>query len=150
LFQPYVIPISLVLLIGLFAMQKRGTAGVGGLFGPVMLVWFTTLALLGITNIVQQPRILLAIYPIYGFELLLARPWLGFIMLGAVFLAVTGAETLYADMGHFGRMPMRIAWLYIVFPALLLNYCGQGALLLKNPAALENPFYLLAPHWGLY
>jgi KUP system potassium uptake protein len=149
-FEHYVVPISLALLIGLFAVQRQGTAAVGGLFGPVMLVWFAVLALLGIWNIAQQPRILLALNPWYGFDLLIRAPWQGFVMLGAVFLAVTGAETLYADMGHFGRNALRTAWLYIVFPALLLNYYGQGGLLLGNPAALENPFYRLVPHWGLY
>src|SRR4029077_9645780 len=149
-FEPYVIPISLVLLVGLFLVQRRGTAVVGGLFGPVMLLWFAVLAVLGVWGIVQQPRILLALNPLYGIEELIAAPWHGFLMLGAVFLAVTGAETLYADMGHFGRRALRRAWLGLVFPALLLNYFGQGALLLGNPAALENPFYRLAPEWALY
>lgn len=150
LFEPFVIPIALGLLIGLFAVQRHGTAAVGGLFGPVMLVWFAALAVLGIVNIVQQPGILLALNPIYGLDLLVRAPWRGFLMLGAVFLAATGAEALYADMGHFGRGPMRLAWLYIVLPALLLNYYGQGALLLSDPAALKNPFYRLVPAWGLY
>src|SRR5213595_1340703 len=150
LFEPYVIPISLVLLLVLFLVQRRGTAAVGGLFGPVMLVWFAVLALLGLCGIAQQPRILLALNPLYGVEILIAAPWRGFIMLGAVFLAVTGAETLYADMGHFGRRALRRAWLALVFPALVLNYFGQGALLLGNPDALENPFYKLCPEWGLY
>jgi len=150
LFDPYVIPISVVLLTGLFLVQRRGTAAVGGLFGPVMLVWFAVLGLLGIWGIVQYPRILLAINPIHGFALLLDKPWPGFFMLGAVFLAVTGAETLYADMGHFGRSALRRAWLGLVFPALVLNYFGQGAVLLGNPAALEHPFYRLVPEWGLY
>ena len=150
LFEPYVIPISVVLLTGLFLMQRRGTAAVGELFGPVMLVWFTVLGLLGIWGIAQHPRILLALNPIHGFALLLDAPWRGFFMLGAVFLAVTGAETLYADMGHFGRTALRPAWLWLVFPALVLNYFGQGAVLLGNPAALEHPFYRLAPEWGLY
>src|SRR5438094_2751876 len=148
-FEPYVIPISLLLLIGLFLMQSRGTASVGRLFGPVMLVWFVVLALLGLWGIAQQPRILLALNPLYGIAVLAAAPWPGFIMLGAVFLAVTGAETLYADMGHFGRRALRRAWLVLVFPALVLNYFGQGPLLLGNPAALENPFYQLSPTWGL-
>ncbi len=150
LFEAFVIPIALGLLIGLFAVQRHGTQAVGGLFGPVMLVWFATLALLGVVNIVQQPAILLALNPTYGLDLLVRAPWRGFIMLGAVFLAVTGAEALYADMGHFGRGPMRLAWLYVVLPALLLNYYGQGALLLSDPAALRNPFYRLVPTWGLY
>ena len=150
MFESYVIPISLVLLIGLFLIQRRGTAAVGGLFGPVMLVWFAVLAVLGIRGIVQQPRILLALNPLYGIGLLIASPWRGFIMLGAVFLAVTGAETLYADMGHFGRRALRRAWLVLVFPALVVNYFGQGALLFGHPDALENPFYKLSPEWGLY
>ena len=149
-FEPYVIPISLVLLVGLFLVQRRGTAVVGGLFGPVMLLWFAVIALLGLWGIVQQPRILLALNPLYGLDELIAAPWHGFLMLGAVFLAVTGAETLYADMGHFGRRALTRAWLWLVFPALLLNYFGQGALLYGNPAALENPFYKLTPEWGLY
>jgi KUP system potassium uptake protein len=150
LFEPYVMPISLVLLIGLFLMQSRGTASVGRLFGPVMLVWFAVLALLGIWGIAKHPRILLALDPLYGVALLWDEPWRGFVTLGAVFLAVTGTETLYADMGHFGRRALRTAWLRLVFPALVLNYFGQGALLLGNPAALEHPFYRLAPEWGLY
>ncbi|HEY8872249.1 MAG TPA: potassium transporter Kup [Stellaceae bacterium] len=150
LFTPYVIPISLVLLVGLFLVQRSGTAVVGGLFGPVMLVWFAVLALLGLWGIVQRPRVLLALNPLYGFHVVADAPWRGFIMLGAVFLAVTGAETLYADMGHFGRRALRRAWLALVFPALLLNYFGQGALLLGDAAAIENPFYLLAPGWALY
>jgi KUP system potassium uptake protein len=150
LFEPYVIPISLVVLIGLFLVQRRGTAAVGRFFGPVMLLWFAVLALLGGWRIVQHPAVLLAVNPFYGMSLLAADPWTGFLMLGAVFLAVTGCETLYADMGHFGRGPLRWAWLRLVFPALLLNYAGQGALLLSEPAALKNPFYLLAPRWGLY
>src|SRR5262244_727770 len=150
LFEPYVIPISLVLLTGLFMMQSRGTASVGRLFGPVMLVWFAVLAVLGIWGIAQRPRILLALNPFYGVAVLSGGSWRGVIMLGAVFLAVTGTEALYADMGHFGRTALRTAWLRLVFPALLLNYFGQGALLLGNPPALENPFYRLAPEWGLY
>jgi len=150
LFEPYVIPISLVLLTGLFLMQSRGTASVGRLFGPVMLVWFAVLALLGIRGIVEQPRILLALDPRYGLAMLSEGSWRGFIMLGAVFLAVTGTEALYADMGHFGRTALRTSWLRLVFPALLLNYFGQGAVLLGNPQAIENPFYRLAPEWGLY
>ena len=150
LFDPYVVPISVVLLTGLFLMQRRGTAAVGGLFGPVMLVWFGVLAALGVWGIVQHPRILWALNPLHGFALLFDAPWRGFSMLGAVFLAVTGAETLYADMGHFGRNALRKAWVWLVFPALLLNYFGQGAVLLGDPDALEHPFYHLAPEWGLY
>jgi KUP system potassium uptake protein len=150
LFEPYVVPIALVLLIGLFLVQRRGTAVVGGMFGPVMLVWFFTLAALGIWGIVRQPHILLALNPLYGIAVLVEDPLLGFLMLGSVFLAVTGTEALYADMGHFGLPALRRAWLWLVFPALMLNYLGQGALLLGNPAALANPFFLLAPEWGLY
>ncbi len=150
LFEPYVIPISMVLLAGLFSVQRRGTESVGMLFGPLMLVWFATLGLLGVIAIAERPSILGALDPAHALALFLHAPWLAFLMLGAVFLAVTGAETLYADMGHFGRGPMRTAWLYVVFPALMLNYFGQGALLLKNPAAIQNPFYLLVPSWGLY
>jgi KUP system potassium uptake protein len=150
LFEPYVIPISLALLVGLFLMQSLGTASVGRLFGPVMLVWFAVLALLGMWGIAQQPRVLQAIDPRYGVAVLLNGSWRGFIMLGAVFLAVTGTEALYADMGHFGRTALRTAWLRLVFPALLLNYFGQGAVLLRNPLALENPFYRLAPEWALF
>jgi KUP system potassium uptake protein len=150
LFEPYVIPISLVLLAGLFLVQRRGTAAIGGLFGPIMLIWFAVLAALGIWHIAREPHILLALNPYYGLALLVRHPWHGFLMLGAVFLAVTGAEALYADMGHFGRRALRRAWLGLVFPALLLNYFGQGALLLGDPAALENPFYRLVPQWGLY
>ncbi|MGE5268486.1 MAG: potassium transporter Kup [Thiohalocapsa sp.] len=149
-FEPYVIPIALVLLIGLFLVQRAGTATVGRLFGPVMLVWFAVLALLGVWGILRQPHILLALNPLYGIEVVLHAPVAGFFMLGAVFLAVTGTEALYADMGHFGRDALRRAWLMLVFPALLLNYFGQGALLLAYPAALENPFYRLAPGWALY
>ena len=150
LFDPYVIPISLAFLFGLFLMQRHGTAAVGRLFGPVMLIWFIVLALLGVWGIAQQPRILLAVNPAYAIAVLWDAPWRGFFMLGAVFLAVTGTETLYADMGHFGRRALRTAWFRLVFPALVLNYFGQGALLLGNPDALEHPFYHLAPEWGLY
>ena len=150
LFEPYVVPISLALLAGLFLVQRHGTAAVGGMFGPVMLVWFAVLAALGIWGIARQPSILMALDPRHGVSLLLAAPGPGFFMLGAVFLAVTGTETLYADMGHFGRPPLRRAWLGLVFPALVLNYFGQGAILLADPNVIENPFYRLAPQWFLY
>ena len=150
LFEPYVVPISLVLLFVLFLMQHHGTAAVGRLFGPVMLIWFITLTLLGLWGVAQQPRVLLAINPACAIAVLWGAPWRGFVMLGAVFLAVTGTEALYADMGHFGRRALRMAWFRLVFPALLLNYFGQGAVLLGDPKALENPFYRLAPEWGLY
>jgi len=149
-FDPYVIPLTLLLLLGLFLMQRRGTAMVGGFFGPVMLLWFTVIGLLGLIEIARQPDILLALNPYYGIHLLMRAPLRGFALLGAVVLAVTGAEALYADMGHFGKRPIRVAWLGFVFPALLLNYFGQGGLLLHEHGALENPFYKLAPDWGLY
>jgi KUP system potassium uptake protein len=150
LFEPYVIPITIALLIGLFMVQRHGTAHVGRLFGPIMALWFAIIAILGAVEIVRQPAILLALNPLYGLALLAAAPWQGFVLLGAVVLVVTGAEALYADMGHFGREPIRVAWLGLVFPALMINYFGQGALLLHTPAALENPFYRLAPGWLLY
>lgn len=150
LFDPYVIPITLVLLVVLFAMQRRGTGMVGGLFGPILVVWFVVIGLLGLVEIVRQPGILWALDPMYGLALLFDHPWRGFLLLGAVVLVFTGCETLYADMGHFGRRPIRADWLSFVFPALMLNYLGQGASLLANPSAIENPFYRLAPNWGLY
>src|SRR5216684_371041 len=149
-FEPYILPITVVLLLGLFLVQRRGTALVGGFFGPVTAVWFVVIGLLGAVEIFKQPEILWALNPYYGIKLLAADPWEGFILLGAVVLAVTGAEALYADMGHFGRSPIRTAWLRIVFPALLLNYFGQGGLLLSTPDAIENPFYRLAPDWALF
>jgi KUP system potassium uptake protein len=149
-FDPYVLPITVVLLLALFLVQRRGTAMVGGFFGPIMALWFAVIGLLGAIEIVKQPGILWALNPMYGINLLTADPWRGFALLGAVVLAVTGAEALYADMGHFGRTPIRVAWFRLVFPALLLNYFGQGGLLLSTPGALENPFYLLAPDWALF
>ncbi|HEX3861689.1 MAG TPA: potassium transporter Kup [Stellaceae bacterium] len=148
--QPYVLPLTLALLIALFVAQRRGTGRVGGLFGPVIIVWFTALGLLGLNEIARHPMILWAINPYYGLDLIINDPEAGFILLGAVVLAVTGAEALYADMGHFGRTPIRRAWLRFVFPCLLLNYFGQGALLLANPDAVQNPFYRLAPDWAVY
>jgi len=148
--DPYVIPITVLLLVILFVVQRRGTASVGSLFGPVMALWFVTIAVLGVREISDQPEILLALNPFYGVRLLISNPWQGFVLLGAVVLAVTGAEALYADMGHFGRGPIRKTWFWIVFPSLLLNYFGQGALLLRNPLALDNPFYRLAPGWALF
>ncbi|HTS93445.1 MAG TPA: potassium transporter Kup [Stellaceae bacterium] len=150
LFDRYVIPITLVVLVLLFMVQRRGTGLVGGFFGPVTAVWFLVIGVLGAIEIVHQPEILWALNPLYGLRLLAADPWSGFKLLGAVVLAVTGAEALYADMGHFGKLPIRVAWLYLVFPALILNYFGQGALLLRDPLALDNPFYRLVPEWGLY
>ena len=146
---PYVIPLTLVLLLVLFIAQRRGTGRVGGLFGPIIIVWFTVIALLGLREIVRHPMIIWALNPYYGINLIRQDPIAGFVLLGAVVLAVTGAEALYADMGHFGRGPIRRAWLRFVFPALLLNYFGQGALLLARPEAILNPFYLLAPDWAV-
>ena len=141
----FVLPISVVILIGLFAVQRRGTEQVGLIFGPIVLVYFATLVTLGINSILQSPEIFQALLPIWGFRFFIAEPGLAFLALGSIVLAVTGAETLYADMGHFGKNPIRIAWLFIVFPALMLNYLGQGALMLRNADAAQNPFYLLAP-----
>ncbi|HMX16660.1 MAG TPA: potassium transporter Kup [Rhodocyclaceae bacterium] len=144
-FKPYVLPISLAILVGLFAVQRRGTAAVGVLFGPVMVLWFLTLAVLGVRGIADNPSVLAALDPAHGLHFFLANPQLGFLSLGATVLALTGAEALYADMGHFGRRPIQYAWFGLVLPSLLLNYFGQGALLLQDPKAIENPFYLLAP-----
>jgi KUP system potassium uptake protein len=149
-FKPYIIPITLVVLVVLFLFQRRGTGGIGALFGPIMCLWFAVLALLGIINIVKQPSVMWALDPFRGLGFLSANPALGFFSLGAVVLALTGAEALYADVGHFGRVPIQRAWFGLVLPALLLNYFGQGALLLDDPKAIVNPFYLLAPGWALY
>ncbi|MDQ6621256.1 MAG: potassium transporter Kup [Pseudomonadota bacterium] len=150
LLKPYVLPITLVVLIALFMLQRRGTGGIGALFGPVMLAWFATLAVTGLLNIHAAPQILHALNPLRGIAFCLHHGWLAFVALGAVVLAVTGGEALYADMGHFGAKPIRIAWYALVFPALTLNYLGQGALLLAQPEALGNPFYFLFPSWALY
>ncbi len=148
--KAYVIPVTIGVLIALFAFQRKGTAGIGALFGPVMLVWFGSLAVLGMANIVVEPGVMKSLNPAYGLVFLASNPWLGFLALGGVVLALTGAEALYADMGHFGRKPIQLAWFCLVLPALGMNYFGQGALLLHNPAAIQNPFYLLAPKWALY
>ena len=145
-----IVPITLVVLFGLFWAQSKGTAVVGKLFGPVMLLWFGTLGLLGAINIAHDPSILKALNPIYAEQFFVHQPWIAFVALGAVVLAVTGAEALYADMGHFGRFPIKLAWFGFVLPALLLNYFGQGALMLHNPESIKNPFYLLAPEWALF
>jgi KUP system potassium uptake protein len=145
----YVIPLTLAILLVLFLMQYRGTARVGGLFGPIMVAWFLIIGLLGAAEIVQRPDILLALNPYYGVQLLALEPAKGAALLGAVVLAVTGVEALYADMGHFGKRSIRYTWLGFVFPALLLNYFGQGALLLHDPELRDNPFYHLVPDWGL-
>jgi len=144
-FQPYVIPITLVILVGLFSVQRFGTARVGSLFGPVTLIWFVTIAILGGAEIAKEPRILFALSPHHAVMFFVHNGAPGFLVLGAVVLAVTGAEALYADMGHFGKRPIRVAWYAITFPALLLNYYGQGALVLRDATAATNPFYLLSP-----
>jgi KUP system potassium uptake protein len=148
-FEPFVLPITIAILTGLFVLQRRGTAGVGVLFAPVMVVWFATLALLGIAHIARNPSVLAAANPIYAVTFFADNGWLGFVVLGSVFLCVTGGEALYADMGHFGVRPIRLMWFAVVLPALLLNYFGQGALILSTPEAAENPFFLMAPSWGL-
>ena len=149
-FQPYVIPITLVLLIALFALQPRGTGGIGAIFGPVLILWFAAIGALGVSGIVRQPEVLKALNPWYAIEYFLRHGFGGFAVLGSVFLAVTGGEALYADMGHFGRSPIRYAWFVLVLPALLLNYFGQGALVLGNPDEAHEPFYHLVPSWGIY
>jgi KUP system potassium uptake protein len=146
--QPLVIPISIAILIGLFLVQARGTAKVGRLFGPVVLVYFAALAVLGVSNIMAHPEILGILNPYWAAKFFLINPKLAFLALGSVFLAVTGAETLYADMGHFGRKAIGFSWLGLVYPCLMLNYMGQGALLLEHPEAAINPFYLMAPEWA--
>lgn len=148
--QKFVIPLTVVTLIILFLIQRKGTGKVGSIFGPVMVVWFLTLAILGVVGIAKTPEILKSLSPHYAFEFLVTSGWTGFIVLGAVFLAVTGAEALYADMGHFGIKPIRLAWFGLVMPSLFLNYLGQGALVLHDPSAIDNPFYKLAPHYLIY
>ena len=145
----YIVPITVVILVGLFAIQKHGTASVGAFFGPVVCLWFVTLAVLGLMQIVERPSILAALNPYYAFNFIVTSPRAAFLALGAVVLAVTGTEALYADMGHFGRTPIRRSWLFFVMPALVINYFGQGALVLADPAAIKNPFYLMAPSWAL-
>ena len=148
-FKKAVIPLTLIILFCLFAVQKRGTAGIGKFFGPITLVWFAAIAVLGLYHIATQPEILWAISPHYAVMFMWENPGTTFIILGAVVLCVTGGEALYADMGHFGKKPIRVAWFTVVMPALTLNYFGQGALLLSNPAAVKNPFYMMAPEWAL-
>ena len=146
----FIIPISLVILVALFLIQKYGTAAVGNLFGPVTLTWFVTLAVLGAINIGAAPQIIGAINPMYAVNFIIDHPTTAYIVMGAVVLVVTGVEALYLDMGHFGRSPVRYAWLIVVLPSLLINYLGQGALLLSNPEAVSNPFYLMVPEWALW
>ena len=146
----FVVPISIAILVGLFLIQSVGTGNIGKLFGPVMLIWFSVLGVLGLISIVQTPEVLMAINPFYAFQYFQLHGLAGITILGAVVLAVTGAEALYADMGHFGKKPIQTAWLTLVFPGLALNYFGQGALILRDPSAVVNPFYLLVPEWALF
>ncbi len=148
--KDFILPITIGILIALFYVQHFGTGKMGRIFGPIMLLWFATLAILGVKGILQTPRVLHSLNPWSAVQFFAANGWKGFIVIGAVFLSVTGAEALYADMGHFGIRPIRRGWFAIVLPSLFLNYLGQGALLLTDPAAAENPFYLLAPTWALY
>ncbi|MDA1080253.1 MAG: potassium transporter Kup [Gemmatimonadetes bacterium] len=149
-FSRVIVPLSIVIIVGLFFFQRFGTARVGAFFGPVMVVWFGTLAVLGVREMLLAPEVLLALNPMHGVRLIAERGPAALVLMGAVVLAVTGAEALVADMGHFGKKPIRLAWLWIVFPCLLLNYLGQGALVLRDPSAISNPFYLLAPRAMLY
>jgi KUP system potassium uptake protein len=149
LFEPYVVPVAVAILVCVFAIQKHGTHRVGRMFGPVMVVWFLTIGALGIAWLVREPVVLTAVDPRHAVSFFREHGWHGFAVLGAVFLVVTGGEALYADMGHFGKRPIRFAWFALVLPALLLNYFGQGALLLGNPEAARQPFFLLAPGWAL-
>ena len=149
-FKPYVVPIAVGVVIALFALQRQGTSVVGALFGPIAVLWFLAIAVLGVQGIARNPEVLRALDPLHTLGFVTQHGWASFVVLGAVLLAFTGAEALYADMGHFGKAPIRIAWFGLVFPALTLNYFGQGALLIADPKALENPFYLLAPEWALY
>ena len=148
-FHAYIVPLTLIVLFLLFIVQKRGTAGIGKFFGPVTLLWFIVISSLGVAQIATNPVILKALNPLYAVSFMWHNPGTTFILLGAVVLCVTGAEALYADLGHFGKKPIRLAWFTVVMPALTLNYFGQGALLLKNPAAVKNPFYMMAPDWAL-
>ena len=146
--SPFVVPLAIVILIGVFSVQRFGTGRVGALFGRVMVVWFVVLAVLGVASILQQPAVLAAVNPLYGVRFFVNYGFPGFLVLGSVFLVVTGGEALFADMGHFGRRPITLGWFSFVLPALLLNYFGQAALLLQRPEAIENPFYFLAPSWA--
>ncbi|MGL4808544.1 MAG: potassium transporter Kup, partial [Giesbergeria sp.] len=148
-FKRFVLPLTLLVLFCLFAVQKRGTAGIGRFFGPITLVWMLSIALLGVAQIVHHPEILAALSPHYALAFMWQQPGTSFIILGAVVLCVTGAEALYADLGHFGKRPIRIAWFMVVMPSLVLNYFGQGALLLADPEAVKNPFFMMAPDWAL-
>ena len=147
--KPYVVPISLVVLVMLFAVQRRGTGDIGKFFGPITVVWFFAIGIFGFIQVAQNPHVLVAVWPTHALRFAVDHYQIAFITLGAVFLCVTGAEALYADMGHFGKQPIRVAWFGLVMPSLILNYFGQGALVLSNPKAAENPFYLMMPEWAL-
>nr|WP_153869430.1 MULTISPECIES: potassium transporter Kup [Myxococcaceae] len=149
-FEPYVVPVALLILVGFFLLQQRGTGGIGAIFGPLMLVWFVSLAVLGVRELLLNPAVLGALLPTHAVRFFLENRVHGLLALGTVVLVITGGEALYADMGHFGRRPIRVAWFTVVLPALMLNYLGQGALLLRDPSAARNPFFLLAPSWALY
>ena len=149
-FTPFVIPITIIILIGLFLFQRKGTSLVGSVFGPVTVAWFLMIAALGVAVIIRKPEILMSLSPYYAVHFFIIHGANGFIILGVVFLVVTGGEALYADIGHFGKAPIRLAWFTFVLPCLVLNYLGQGALLLENPSLASNPFYLMAPAWALY
>ncbi len=144
------IPLTLVILIAIFMCQHFGTAKIGGLFGPILLVWFIVIAILGAVHIIENPLILKSINPYYAYHFFIVNGWKGYLLLGSVFLVVTGGEALYADLGHFGKTPIRLSWIFVALPCLLLNYFGQGAYLLENPSAIENPFYALSPDWFSY
>jgi KUP system potassium uptake protein len=148
--KPYVVPLTLIVLVVLYMAQHRGTAGIGKWFGPIMLLWFAALAVMGVINILQTPAILAALNPVHAFSFIIRNGWIAFVALGSIVLAFTGAEALYADMGHFGKKPIRIAWSLIVAPALTLNYLGQGALLLAHPDAVSNPFYQQLGSWSVF
>jgi KUP system potassium uptake protein len=148
-FDPYVVPLTVIILVALFAVQSRGTARVASFFGPIMMLWFVAIAIPGLIAVAGDPEILLALNPLYGVSFLARHGFIGLVTLGAVFLAVTGAEALYADLGHFGRAPIQTAWVSFVLPSLALNYLGQGAVVLTDPKAIENPFFLLYPQWLL-
>lgn len=148
-FEPYIIPLTIFVMNALFMVQKYGTGRIGNIFGPIIFIWFLALGILGINGMASNLQIFEALYPLHAMEFFIRNGWHGFIVLGSVFLVVTGGEALYADMGHFGKRPIRLAWFTVALPALILNYFGQGALLLNDPTAISNPFYLLAPKWAI-
>lgn len=150
MFNQWLLPLAIGILTGLFIVQRHGTGTMGKFFGPLTLIWFLSIGILGLWSIMQTPFVLTMISPHWAFNFVVHQPYVAFLTMGAVILTITGGEALYADMGHFGRLPIKLAWFTVVLPCLLLNYAGQGALLLRNPAALENPFYMLIPEWALY